>query len=76
MSAMSRTFPAGRQMPDARWLAKPLVLGLVEGRFVLPKKILELRDLNRGRQKLVSVRSSEYHSASPGMDGALHQLFY
>ncbi len=44
---------------DARWLAKLLALGLVEGSFVPPKHIRELRDLTRRRQKLIHMRSSE-----------------
>jgi len=44
---------------DARWLAKLLALGLVEGSFVPPKYIRELRDLTRRRQKLIHMRSSE-----------------
>ena len=44
---------------DARWLAKLLALGLVEGSFVPPREIRELRDLTRRRQKLISMRSSE-----------------
>lgn len=44
---------------DARWLAKLLVLGLVEGSFMPPKYIRELRDLTRRRQKLIQMRSSE-----------------
>jgi transposase len=44
---------------DARWLAKLLALGLVEGSFVPPKYIRELRDLTRRRQKLIQMRSSE-----------------
>lgn len=44
---------------DARWLAKLLALGLVEGSFVPPKYIRELRDLTRRRQKLIYMRSSE-----------------
>jgi len=44
---------------DARWLAKLLALGLVEGSFVPPKYIRELRDLTRRRLKLIYMRSSE-----------------
>lgn len=44
---------------DARWLAKLLALGLVEGSFIPPKYVRELRDLTRRRQKLVQMRSSE-----------------
>ncbi|MDO8686424.1 MAG: IS110 family transposase [Clostridiales bacterium] len=44
---------------DARWLAKLLALGLVEGSFIPPKYIRELRDLTRRRQKLIHMRSSE-----------------
>lgn len=44
---------------DARWLAKLLSLGLVEGSFIPPKEIRELRDLTRRRQKLIHMRTSE-----------------
>lgn len=44
---------------DARWLAKLLALGLVEGSFVPLREIREFRDLTRRRQKLVNMRSSE-----------------
>lgn len=44
---------------DARWLAKLLALGLVEGSFIPEKYIRELRDLTRRRQKLIQMRSSE-----------------
>ncbi len=44
---------------DARWLAKLLALGLVEGSFIPSKYIRELRDLTRRRQKLIYMRSSE-----------------
>ncbi len=44
---------------DARWIAKLLALGLIDGSFIPPKDIRELRDLTRRRQKLVNMRSSE-----------------
>lgn len=44
---------------DSRWIAKLLALGLIEGSFVPPKDIRELRELTRYRQKLVQMRSSE-----------------
>lgn len=44
---------------DARWLAKLLALGLIEGSFIPPKDIRELRDLTRRRQKLIQMRTSE-----------------
>jgi transposase len=40
-------------------LAKLLSLGLVEGSFIPPKEIRELRDLTRRRQKLIHMRTSE-----------------
>jgi len=44
---------------DSRWIAKLLALGLVNGSFIPPKDIRELRQLTRYRTKLVSMRTSE-----------------
>jgi len=44
---------------DSRWIAKLLALGLVNGSFIPPKDIRELREMTRYRQKLISMRTSE-----------------
>lgn len=44
---------------DSRWIAKLLALGLVNGSFIPPKDIRELRELTRYRDKMVSMRTSE-----------------
>jgi transposase len=44
---------------DSRWIAKLLALGLVNGSFIPPKDIRELRNMTRYRAKLVSMRTSE-----------------
>lgn len=44
---------------DSRWIAKLLALGLINGSFIPPKDIRELREMTRYRQKLVSMRTSE-----------------
>ena len=43
---------------DCRWLAQLLQHGLVRGSFIPPRPIRELRDLTRGRRRLVAERSS------------------
>lgn len=44
---------------DAEWLAKLLRSGLIEGSFVPPEDIRDLRDLTRYRKKLISNRTAE-----------------
>lgn len=44
---------------DSRWIAKLLALGLVNGSFIPPKDIRELREMTRYRSKLISMRTSE-----------------
>lgn len=44
---------------DAEWLAKLLRSGLIEGSFVPPEDIQDLRDLTRYRKKLVNNRTAE-----------------
>lgn len=44
---------------DAEWLAKLLRSGLIEGSFVPPEDIRDLRDLTRYRKKLVNERTAE-----------------
>ena len=43
---------------DCRWLAQLLQHGLVRGSFIPPRPIRELRDLTRGRRRLVAERTS------------------
>jgi transposase len=44
---------------DAEWLAKLLRSGLIEGNFVPPEDIRDLRDLTRYRTKMIGHRTSE-----------------
>jgi transposase len=44
---------------DAEWLAKLLRSGLIEGNFVPPVDIRDLRDLTRYRKKLINNRTAE-----------------
>lgn len=44
---------------DSRWIAKLLALGLVNGSFIPPKDIRELRGMTRYRSKLISMSTSE-----------------
>ncbi|MTW88406.1 IS110 family transposase, partial [Virgibacillus dakarensis] len=44
---------------DAEWLAQLLRCGLIEGSFVPPEDIRDLRDLTRYRKKLVHNRTAE-----------------
>jgi transposase len=46
-------------MKDAEWIAKLLRCGLIEGSFVPPTDIRDLRDLTRYRKKLVHDATSE-----------------
>lgn len=46
-------------MKDAEWIAKLLRCGLIEGSFVPPIAIRELRDLTRYRKKLVHDATAE-----------------
>jgi len=44
---------------DSRWISKLLAVGLVNGIFILPREIRELRTLSRYRDKLIGMRTSE-----------------
>ncbi len=44
---------------DSKWIAKLLLSGLLQGSFIPPKPIRELRDLTRYRRKIVGQISSE-----------------
>ena len=43
---------------DCQWIAQFLQHGLLQGSFIPPKPIRELRDLTRQRRKLIKERSS------------------
>jgi len=44
---------------DSKWIAKLLLSGLLQGSFIPPKPIRELRDLTRYRRKIVGQIASE-----------------
>lgn len=44
---------------DSRWISKLLAVGLVNGSFIPPKEIRELRTFTRYRDKLIGMRTSE-----------------
>ena len=44
---------------DSRWISKLLAVGLVNGSFIPPREIRELRTLTRYRDKLIGMRTSE-----------------
>lgn len=55
---------------DAEWIAKLLRSGLIEGSFVPPQDIRELRELTRYRKKLVSDASSEKNRIQKVLEAA------
>lgn len=55
---------------DCEWLAQLLRHGLIEGSFIPPKPIRELRDLTRYRQKLIQQRSSEINRLQKFLEDA------
>lgn len=55
---------------DCRWIAKLLRHGLIEGSFIPPKPIRELRDLTRYRQQLIYQRSSEINRLQKFLEDA------
>jgi transposase len=55
---------------DCEWLAELLRHGLVQGSFIPPKPIRQLRDLTRYRQKLVQQRSSEINRLQKFLEDA------
>jgi transposase len=55
---------------DSRWIAKLLRHGLIEGSFIPPKPIRELRDLTRYRQKLIDQKSSEINRLQKFLEDA------
>ena len=44
---------------DSKWIAKLLLSGLLQGSFIPPKPIRELRDLTRYRRKIIGQIASE-----------------
>ncbi len=55
---------------DCHWIARLLRHGLIEGSFIPPKPIRELRDLTRYRQKLIDQRSSEINRLQKFLEDA------
>jgi transposase len=55
---------------DCQWIARLLRHGLIEGSFIPPKPIRELRDLTRYRQKLTYQRSSEINRLQKFLEDA------
>lgn len=55
---------------DCQWIAQLLRHGLIEGSFIPPKPIRELRDLTRYRQKLIQQRSAEINRLQKFLEDA------
>lgn len=55
---------------DSEWIAKLLRCGLIEGSFVPPEDIRELRDLTRYRKKLVNHASAEKNRIQKVLESA------
>ena len=55
---------------DSRWLAGLLRHGLVEGSFIPPREIRELRDLTRRRRTLLSDGTAERNRAQKILEDA------
>jgi transposase len=55
---------------DAEWIAKLLRSGLIEGSFVPPQDIRELRDLTRHRKKMVSHATAEKNRIQKVLESA------
>ncbi len=55
---------------DCQWIAQLLRHGLIQGSFIPPKPIRELRDLTRYRQKLNHQRSSEINRLQKFLEDA------
>jgi transposase len=55
---------------DSDWIAKLLRCGLIEGSFVPPEDIRELRDLTRYRKKLVNHASAEKNRIQKVLESA------
>ncbi|CAG7653376.1 IS110 family transposase ISGka2 [Paenibacillus solanacearum] len=55
---------------DSEWIAKLLRCGLIEGSFVPPEDIRELRDLTRYRKKMVNHASAEKNRIQKVLESA------
>ena len=55
---------------DCEWIAQLLRHGLIQGSFIPPKPIRELRDLTRYRQKLIQQKSSELNRLQKFLEDA------
>lgn len=55
---------------DCQWIAQLLRHGLIEGSFIPPKPIRQLRDLTRYRQQLIYQRSSEINRLQKFLEDA------
>jgi transposase len=53
---------------DCEWIAQLLRHGLIQGSFIPPKPIRELRDLTRYRQKLIQQKASEINRLQKFME--------
>src|SRR5438552_12411990 len=58
---------------DSRWLASLLRHGLVQGSFIPPRDIRELRDLTRRRRTLVGDGAAEKNRVQKGVGGCQRQ---
>jgi transposase len=55
---------------DCEWIAQLLRHGLIQGSFIPPKPIRELRDLTRYREKLTQTRSAELNRLQKFLEDA------
>jgi len=55
---------------DCQWIAQLLRHGLIEGSFIPPKPIRELRDLTRYRQQLIHQRTAEINRLQKFLEDA------
>lgn len=55
---------------DAEWIADLLQHGLIQGSFIPPKPIRELRELTRYRKSLIQERSAEANRVQKVLEGA------
>lgn len=55
---------------DCQWIAQLLRHGLIQGSFIPPKPIRELRDLTRYRQKLIQQKTSEINRLQKFLEDA------
>ncbi len=59
---------------DAQWLAKLVECGLVEGSFVPPRAVRELRDVTRYRRRIVEEASREWQRVQKLLEDAQVKL--